>query len=250
MTRDAITAVGVLVPAHDEASSIGACVRSVLTALDAVPGPMVRALCVLADRCTDTTADRARAAVADHPAAVVRVRTEVLETGAGTVAPQVGALRATAARTVLQLLGTTPATTWLLSTDADGTVTPGWVTGHLALADAGADAVAGGVVLDLPGFPCPPGEPPEPDHPVYAANLGIRADAFGHAGGFPALACGEDHGMVARLRAAGFRVVPGVPGTVRTSPRHRGRARGGLADRLRQAAETGVAVPDAGSRVT
>ncbi|MFP5070727.1 glycosyltransferase [Pseudonocardia nantongensis] len=53
-------------------------------------------------------------------------------------------------------------------------------------------------------------------HPVYAANLGVRADAFEQVGGFPDLASGEDHGMGARLRAAGFRVVPGA--TVPAAP--------------------------------
>ena len=147
---------------------------------------------------------------------------------AGTV----GAVRSRAAQAVLGDLGTDPARTWLLSTDADGTVTPGWVREHLDLANRGADAVAGGVVLDLPDNPPPPGEPPWPDHPIYAANLGILADAFAQVGGFPAIDCGEDHAIVARLRSAGFRVVAGAPGSVRTSARTRGRAAGGLADLL------------------
>lgn len=247
MSRTPVTAVGVLVPAHDESASIGGCVRSVLSALDATPGLRTRALCVLADRCSDDTAARARSAVAAHPGGS-RVRVTVLEPGPALHPVGVGALRNLAAGTVLRAVGTDPAGTWLLSTDADGTVTPGWVRAHLALAAAGADAVTGGVVLDLPGSPPPPGEPPRPDHPVYAANLGVRAEAFTAVGGFPALACGEDHGIVARLRRARFRVVPGAPGTVRTSARTRGRARGGLADLLRDAA-TGVGPPDAGRPV-
>lgn len=275
MTRAAVRAVGVLVPAHDEAETVGACVRSVLTALDRLPG-LHAGVCVLADRCTDGTAARARAAAAGHPA-TARVRVRVLEpappgTGpraperrlhavgrpgsspaptapvAEPAAPPVGALRTRAARAVLRSLRTDPASTWLLSTDADGTVTPGWVREHLALAAAGADAVTGGVVLDLPGRPRPPGEPAWSGHPVYAANLGLRADAFDAVGGFPAVACGEDHGIVARLRSAGFRVVPGAPGTVHTSARTRGRARGGLADLLR-GSTAGVEPPGAGRPV-
>ncbi|MBN9738244.1 MULTISPECIES: glycosyltransferase [unclassified Pseudonocardia] len=249
MTPRPVTAAGVLIPAHDEAGSIGACVGSVLTALDRTPGLRARALCVVADRCSDATAARARAAAAGHPAAR-RVRVTVLERGPQAVRdglpPVVGAARTLAGRTVLRSLGTDPATTWLLSTDADGTVAPGWVREHLAIADTGAGAVAGGVVLDLPGSPRPPGEPPAPDHPVYAANLGLRADAFLAVAGFPAVGSGEDHGIVARLRAHGFRVVPGAPGTVRTSARERGRARGGLADLLR---DTGSESPEAGRPV-
>jgi hypothetical protein len=247
------SAAGVLVPAHDEEGTITACVRSVLTALDHAPGLTARALCVVADRCSDATAALARAAAATHPAAD-RVRVTVLEPTAGVAplpgcrsAPRphevagpvtIGAVRELAAVTLAALLaadGAAPATTWLLGTDADGTVAPGWVAAHLALAAAGADAVAGGVVLDVPGLPRPPGEPAPPEHPVYGANLGVRADAWAAVGGFPPLACGEDHGLVARLRAGGYRVVAGAPATVRTSARTRGRARGGLADLLRDA---------------
>ncbi|GAA1395514.1 hypothetical protein GCM10009613_45320 [Pseudonocardia kongjuensis] len=244
-----VEAVGVLVPAHDEAATVGACVRSVLTALDAVPGLRVRALCVLADRCSDGTADRARDAIARHPAGA-RVRHAVLETRPGEPAAPVGATRGRAADAVLGLLGpsgTGPGRTWLLSTDADCTVRPGWVRGHLLRADAGADAVIGGVVLDLPGYPVPPGEPPPPDRPVYAANLGVRATAYTGVGGFPEIDCGEDHGIVARLRAGGYRVLPGPVGDVRTSARTTGRARGGLADLL--ARHAGVEPRAAGSPV-
>ncbi|MEV1292170.1 glycosyltransferase [Pseudonocardia sp. NPDC049635] len=247
-----VEAVGVLVPAHDESETIGACVRSVLTALDAVPGLRVRALCVLADRCSDGTAARARDAIARHPAGA-RVRHAVLETGPGDPPAPVGAVRARAAATVLTLLGSPgppgaeAGRTWLLSTDADCTVEPGWVRGHLARADSGADAVIGGVVLDLPGSPVPPGEPPPPDRPVYAANLGVRATAFTAVGGFPAIDCGEDHGIVARLRASGYRVLPGPVDDVRTSARTVGRARGGLADLLARHAGVGGRV--AGSPV-
>ncbi|ANY09329.1 glycosyltransferase [Pseudonocardia sp. HH130630-07] len=233
MTRGPVTAVGVVVPAHDEIGTIGACVASVLTALDAAPGLRARALCVLADRCSDGTAERARAVAAAHPAAG-RVRVVVTETGgAGSGRePAVGRLRSRAVGTVRRGLPGPAAATWLLSTDADGTVGANWVRAHLALADAGADAVVGGVVLDLPGSPRPPGEPPWPGYPVYAANLGVRADAFDAVGGFPARGCGEDHGIVRRLHAGGFRVVVGAAGTVRTSARTSGRARGGLADLL------------------
>lgn len=58
------------------------------------------------------------------------------------------------------------------------------------------------------------------------------------------MSCGEEHALVDRLRAAGALVVPGAPGTVRTSARHRGRARGGLADLLRRTAAAGDATGD------
>ncbi|WP_181780584.1 glycosyltransferase family 2 protein [Pseudonocardia pini] len=68
---------------------------------------------------------------------------------------------------------------------------------------------------------------------VYAANLGVRGEAFRQVGGFPAVVHGEEHALLARLRAHGFRVVVAPDVRVRTSSRTRGRATGGLADLLR-----------------
>lgn len=38
---------------------------------------------------------------------------------------------------------------------------------------------------------------------VYAANLAVRLDVFTAVGGFPARRHGEEHGLLAAVRAAG-----------------------------------------------
>lgn len=222
-----ITAVGVVVPARDEEQRIAACLDGVLAALP--PGVDAAVVTVL-DRCTDATASRVPPGV------------DVLVNDAPLT---VGELRDRGLRHLLARLAdrADPATTWLLSTDADSIVGPGWAHDHLRHAAAGAHAVAGLVDLDLAldGAPDPgpeytrivgSGLRPDGHGHVYGANLGVRADAYLAAGGFPAVVHGEDHALVGRLRAGGFRVVTALDGRVRTSARTVGRAPGGLADLL------------------
>ncbi|GAA2881601.1 glycosyltransferase family 2 protein [Pseudonocardia halophobica] len=221
---EAVEAVAVVVPARDEAERLGSCLRSVRVALAGagLPG----AICVVADRCTDGTE-----MVAAPHAEVVR----------NTAARTIGELRTLGAR---RLLARLPARTWLLSTDADTVVPPSWVADHLRHTRRGADAVAGVVDLDDPEvLPADvlcrytdlvrAGTGTDRHTHAYAANLGVRAEAFVRVGGFPAVPSGEEHALLARLRAAGYRVVSPTDVRARTSARTEGRAVGGLADLLR-----------------
>lgn len=143
----------------------------------------------------------------------------------------------------LDLVGHQPSRVWLLSTDADTTVAPDWALRHLELARRGAHAVAG-VALLSPHAALPAAvarrysallagtRGPDGHGNVYAANLGLRADAYRAVGGFGAVATGEDHDLWRRLRQAGYRRRYAENAQVVTSARRRGRARGGLADLL------------------
>ena len=221
--------IGIVVPARDEEERIGACLAALATAVERAGRPTIT--CVVADRCADTTADRARAAGADIVVA-------------NDLPRRVADLRNIGFRHVCGRLGTVDERTWLLSTDADTLVPPTWVLDHLRHAAAGADAVAGAVDLDDPHL-----LPPDAlarytalvarriagrthGH-VYAANLGVRGSAFQRVGGFPPVACGEEHALLVRLRGAGLHVVWPTDVRARTSARRDGRARGGLADLLR-----------------
>lgn len=231
MSASPITAVGVVVPARDESGLIGACLRSLLVALRALPSTVEPALCVVADRCTDDTARVARVALHGSPWARV-----VISRSAATI----GEVRDLGLRQP-NLRGHPPSRVWLLSTDADTTVAPDWVLRHLDLARRGAHAVAG-VALLADRSSLPPAvarhyatlldEARRPDGNVYAANLGVRADAFRAVGGFGAVARGEDHDLWHRLIQAGYRCRYAAGPRVLTSARHRGRASGGLADLL------------------
>jgi glycosyltransferase involved in cell wall biosynthesis len=221
--------VGIVVPARDEEERIGACLRAVAAAVRRCGCPAIT--CVVADRCTDATAERARAAGADVVVGndVPRLVAEVRNQGF---------------RHVRGRLGAVGEQTWLLSTDADTVVPPTWVLDQLRYAASGADAVAGAVDLDDPHV-LPPDVLTRYNALVarrvagsthghaYAANLGVRGSAFQRVGGFPAVACGEEHALLVRLRGAGLRVVSPTDVRARTSARREGRARGGLADLLR-----------------
>lgn len=223
--------VGIVVPARDEQDRIGGCLAAVAAAVrQAGCAGVTCVVCVVADRCSDATAERARAVGAD---VVVNHRPR-----------RVADLRNLGLRRAWAHLGTAAERTWLLSTDADTLVPPMWVLDHLRYAAAGADAVAGAVDLDDPHL-LPPDALARYTALVarragawthghaYAANLGVRACAFQRVGGFPRVASGEEHALLARLRDAGLQVVSPTDVRARTSSRTAGRAPDGLADLLR-----------------
>jgi len=228
-----VTRAGVVVPAHDEAELLPACLAALRSAAD-VAGVPVRLL-VVADACTDATAAVAAAAGAE----VIRIR-----------ARNVGAARAAGlARLLGRTGGTDPAAMWLATTDADTVVPPGWLRRQLSYADQGWDVVLGTVtVTDWTGHPPHAaavfaamygfGEGPHPH--VHGANLGIRASAYLAAGGFRPLPTAEDHALLAAATEAGCQVLQAADITVETSARRQARAPRGFSNALRAlAAEPG-----------
>ncbi|MGI8939328.1 MAG: glycosyltransferase [Iamia sp.] len=217
-----------VVPARDEARSVGACVKSVRKALrwSGADGRIV----VVADCCSDETAALAREAVGgDGEVVISRV-------GRAGAARRLGAAR------LLTADGTDPARTWLATTDADGIVPPDWLRTQLALADAGAAAVAGIVVLDDAADDLVAARHratyalhADGTHPhVHGANLGVRGDAYLDAGGWCRDLCvGEDHRMWARLKERRWPVVSATCSWVTTSSRPESRVDGGFASDLR-----------------
>ncbi|WP_327169146.1 glycosyltransferase [Streptomyces subrutilus] len=226
--RASLEAVAVVVPAHDEEDLLPAALAALRTAARHPALARVRVLTVVvADACRDDTAFLAR------------------EAGATVVTGRFrnpGRARALGVRRALRELGGPAARTWIATTDADSEVPPGWLAHHLARAREGWEAVVGTVVLPRTSPLAdrlraryeetrPPGG--EWRHPhVHGANLGVGAAAYRSVGGFPPLASGEDHALVDALKRAGHRVLPTALCPVLTSPRVRGRARGGFADDL------------------
>ncbi|GAA0609951.1 glycosyltransferase family 2 protein [Kutzneria viridogrisea] len=219
-----IRGVAVVVPARDEQDTIAACLDAIRVAL---PGEVRSAVCVVLDRCTD---DTERIACRSAPWARLLVNRADLP---------LGTLRDLGARAALAALGVPARRSWLLSTDADSVVRPGWVRDHLAQAARGVCGYAGATeITDWAGhtertrlrYLAVAGDPSR-EH-VYGANLGVRADAYLAVGGFAALATGEDQDLWDRLRLAGHILVTGVAAPVLTSSRRHGRATGGVADLL------------------
>jgi hypothetical protein len=204
---------------------------------------------VVADRCGDATAAAARQ--------VLGPCDEVLEIDLGNV----GAARRHGTDRLLDLFGVHepggagtsdtgggPAgrsRTGLLTTDADTVVPPDWVGAHLRLADAGAAAVAGVVRVDTfaghavhadavrRGFADTYAMHLDGTDPhVHGAHLGVRADTYLAAGGWPTLTTAEDHALWVRLRTGGWPTVSSIEAWVTTSGRPVGRAPRGFADHL------------------
>lgn len=227
--------MGVVVPACNEEAMIEACIDSILAALEGCANVESSWISIVADSCTDRTAERARARLIG--------RGEVIECTASSpgVARGLGV-----DRVLMRFGGRAPADIWIANTDADSQPDADWITRQLALAEQHYCGVAGIVRLQSTGL-----EQPEvihalddyvlhPDgtHPhVHGANLGIRADAYLDAGGWSTLALAEDHCLWSRVRARGWCVVSSIASVVSTSGRLQGRAAGGFADTLRRKVE-------------
>lgn len=234
-------AVAVVVPAHDEAELLEACLGALTAAVGAAhaAGPEVAIATVLVlDACTDASDVLARRwpveTIAIDAHRVGTARRLGVETALTALAAR-GDIRAEAI--------------WIATTDADSTVPENWLTHQLELARDGADVVLGTVRPDFADLTpqhvaywldthvrgMPPGN-------VHGANLGLRASTYLAAGGFGDLDEHEDAELVRAAVAAGAVVRASDEHEVVTSGRFAGRTPGGYAafvrdvdDRLRHA---------------
>lgn len=217
-----ISAVLVAVPARDEEAHLPAALRAIRVAAERCPVPVVVAVAV--DACVDGTAR-----IAEAGADVV------VRTGCG----RVGGARRAAVDAGLLALGLQPESVWIASTDADSQVPADWLAVHLAFAADGVRLLRGAV---RPDDACPPDlvaiwnllHPNREHHErVHGANLGVRADAYLAAGGFPDAAADEDVALVRAVEAAGLVTASTGRGAVLTSGRLTGRVEAGFAGYLR-----------------
>lgn len=210
--------ISVVVPAHDEAALIGACLRSLARAAadPALGGEAVQVFVVL-DRCGDGTADIA---------AALGVHCIVLTAGNVGIARARGFEAAIAA-----------GARWIATTDADSEVPGDWLSAQLA---HGCDAFCGVITVsdwrehdDRTRDEFLRTECRLDDHPhVHGANFGVTALAYGRSGGFLPLAAHEDVALVRALVSDGARIARRLQPVVVTSARRRARASGGFGDYL------------------
>lgn len=253
-----IERIDVVVPARDEEDLLPDCLDALVTArvemLRAHPSVGCRILVVL-DRCTDGSEQIARAAAAGGTGVesiavpfgnVGRARGAGVEHLLDPVDPP-SPVRGRAARAAH---GVRLDRHWLCTTDADSRVPRDWLLTHLAAARSGAWLALGRV---HPATDDTSSEPASETHEawhrahadpnarhVFGANLGVRADAYLLAGGFPRLRTGEDVGLYDAVLALGDlipdaagRIIDLEGGVVETSSRHDGRAPDGFAAYLR-----------------
>ncbi|MCM2422757.1 glycosyltransferase [Streptomyces sp. RKAG293] len=243
-----VTAIGVVVPAHNEQVLLPRALNALEVARRHPALAGVRIVTVVAaDSCRDDTAALAR-----------RAGAEVVELSGRSP----GAARAAGVAHALAVLRTPAAETWIATTDADSAVPPDWLARQAEYAGAGWEAVVGTVRVEN----WPPHaagvaarfeelyEASRPaaglhwEHPhVHGANLGVAAGTYLRIGGFPPLTVGEDRGLVAALERGAHRVLRTADCAVVTSARLRARARGGFGDYLIGLTRSAEAEAEAGT---
>ena len=222
--------IGIVVPAHNEESEIGDTVSALLLAAahPALQGEKVEVLVVL-DSCSDATGAIARFGGA---------RTLAVD------ARNVGLARAAGADMLIA-----EGARWLAFTDADTRVSPDWLVRQLEL---DVDVVCGSIGVDdwsvhgtyadaLRAHFARTYTDADGHRHIHGANLGVSAEAYVRAGGFPALACSEDVALVEALQATGARIAWSAAPRVSTSARRNARARGGFGDTLLAVIAAGLA---------
>jgi glycosyltransferase involved in cell wall biosynthesis len=228
----------VVVPAHNELEHLPECLRALTTAALCLPTPVFTV--VVLDSCDD-----------DSQRFAGRFGPDVHFVSVD--AANVGAARATGFEYAKSLCGQVEsADTWYATTDADSVVDADWLT---RMVGADADMVLGVVRVGNWRNFSPAvmrrylrayrSTGPEHDH-VHGANMGFRAAAYWHVGGFRALATGEDVELVGRFEAAGLSVRRDRRLSVATSDRRDGRAPGGFAHHLKGLSRS-VRQPKAGA---
>jgi cellulose synthase/poly-beta-1,6-N-acetylglucosamine synthase-like glycosyltransferase len=213
----------VVVPAHDEVDTIGACLRSLHDACRRLPDVVSTAIVVVADSCRDHSPDVARALSRSADDVVIEADDRCA-----------GSARRIGVSAALLRAPVGPAEVWIASTDADTVVPVDWLSRQVTLADAGFVGVAGTVRIDAGhelsarftrSYPI---AVDGSHHHVHGANLGFRGDVYLASGGWNALATAEDHDLWNRVRECG-RTLTTSTTCVTTSHRIVGRAPHGFA---------------------
>ncbi|VEG51651.1 glycosyl transferase [Mycolicibacterium aurum] len=221
----------VVVPAHNEMEDLPDCLRALTTAALALSVPVTTV--VVLDSCDDGSKILAGQFGPD---------VHFVEVEAGNV----GAARAAGFDYARTLCGDDQTSrVWFATTDADSVVDADWL---VRMVDANADMVLG--VVRVPTWR---NFSPEVarrylrgyrsggtgHRHIHGANMGFRADAYWHVGGFRALRTGEDVELVKRFEAAGLSICRDRNLSVVTSDRKDGRAPGGFAQHLRNLSRSG-----------
>lgn len=250
----------VAIPVRDEAERLARCLEALAKQQDPLGRPLpsgTHEVVLCLNNCRDSSRELVRRLASSLP-----LRIEVREVELPAAQAHVGwarrlAMNAAASRL---LRGGRRADGVLLSTDADSEVVPTWLDATLRAIDAGADAVAGSIELDasealalnpaararlaaerryeallerLATLLDPEPHDPWPRHGYHCgASMAARVSTYLAVGGLPPEPVAEDRAFFRAVlqRDGRIRHCPAV--RVITSCRVRGRAAGGMADRL------------------
>jgi glycosyltransferase involved in cell wall biosynthesis len=214
--------IGIIVPAHNEETTIGHCIESLLAAAahPLLQGEDVRIVIVM-DACTDATRD----VVADYTVQSIEVNYQ-----------NVGSSRAAGADLLIQ-----QSARWLAFTDADTVVPVSWLVDQVRFE---TDAVCGTVMVDDWSLHSDAVRerydslytPIEGHQHIHGANLGVDARAYQSVGGFKPLKAHEDVHLINDLKNAGASITWTTVNCVTTSARLDCRCREGFGEYLRSLA--------------
>ncbi len=249
-----------IVPARDEAETLGATLRAFAGQVDGIGRPLPRSsfeVIVLANNCRDDSAAIARRFAASAPGLTLQVAEAEFPPEVAHVGTSRKWLMDEACR---RLLGSGKPRGVIASTDGDSRVGPTWLFETWRAVDRGADAVGGDIRTDRAGrlalcartrrsylrdvlyrrlvdelasrLDPDPRDPWPRHHHHTGASLAITARAYREVGGLPPLRSSEDLALVAAVRRAGLALRHAPRVRVVTSTRRLGRAAGGMADTL------------------
>jgi hypothetical protein len=247
----------VAIPAYNEAGQIERCLAALAMQRDEFGAPVLEGafeILILANNCSDATADVARAfaPMLPHPLRVIEEKIPAGRVSAGWARKRAMDL---AAASLIKGSGL------ILTTDADSCVAPTWFAATLREFAEGADCVAGYIdanplelvnlgraflgrgrledcylrlVAEIYARCDARPHDPWPNHRVSSgASLAITLEAYMAIGGLPPRPVGEDSALTEALDRAGFKVRHPMSVSVSTSCRLDGRAQGGAADTMR-----------------
>jgi hypothetical protein len=247
----------VVIPARDEADSIGPTLRA-LAGQQGFHGrpldPESYEVIVLANNCRDETAAIARRLGAGRASLALHVAEVDLPLGEAHVGL---ARRIAMDEACRRLLAVGRPGGVIATTDADTLVAPTWLAATLREVELGAEAVGGRIMVaarERQALPAPvrsrflrnvgyhalvsevaarldprPGDPWPCHGQFFGASLAITARAYCMVGGLPVLASSEDKALDLALRRLDIEIRHSVDVRVYTSGRLTGRAPAGLA---------------------
>jgi GT2 family glycosyltransferase len=238
----------VAIPVCTEAECIEAC----LTSLDQQRHVALHRVVLLLNNCTDDTAERVRRLTPTLriPVLMQECILERAEANAGH------ARRLAMQRAAEGLLDHDV----LLTTDADGRVTPDWLATNMSALTAGADVVCGCAEIDpsdarliprhlheddarerelcslldqISSILDPDPNDPWPRHTEHSgASIAVTVSSWRRVGGIPAVASSEDRAFIEALRMVDAKIRHDPAARVIVSGRTKGRAAGGMAETI------------------
>ena len=210
--------IGIVIPAHNEATSIATCLAALQSAISQLPPSISVYPLVVLDSCTDDTQSIVKAVGVDYLCCDYQCVGQVRDIG----------IRHAIAK----------GATWLACTDADTVVPVDWLVQQVKqLTRQPTDMICGVVDIDSWDHLTPQTREDYIAHyqdkmghrHIHGANLSFSSEAYLAVGGFAPLPCHEDVDLVKRFEIHGYDITWSNRVRVTTSSRLQARTAEGFA---------------------